>query len=254
LHIVSDEPWIPWELVKPFDPAADWQMDFLAARFELTRWLTAQGPLLPVARRLDLAAWVCLDSRSDDGGTADRSYLDEWSTAERFEEVCLEERSPDAILDLLASGRGDLWHFAIRGSSEDPGDVVVPLALSDLAALEQTHLYGLGPMENHRPLVFMNAHHAARQHQILGKMTGWPATWIQQARCAALVAPRWRVSDRSASRFSQFFYDSLRSGKTFGGASSDARRQLRALDAGATWLSYVSYGHCNARSSNHLPG
>src|SRR5215216_5876619 len=40
--IVSDEPWIPWELIKPYDASRPEDIlddDFLALRFELTRWL-----------------------------------------------------------------------------------------------------------------------------------------------------------------------------------------------------------------------
>jgi hypothetical protein len=48
LQITSDEPWIPWELVRPYDdddPDRIVDDDFLCARFELTRWLAGRsGP------------------------------------------------------------------------------------------------------------------------------------------------------------------------------------------------------------------
>jgi hypothetical protein len=48
VQITSDEPWIPWELLRPYDdddPHHIIDDDFLCARFELTRWLAGRsGP------------------------------------------------------------------------------------------------------------------------------------------------------------------------------------------------------------------
>ncbi len=45
LLIVSDEPWIPWELIRAPDD------DFLCCRFELSRWLAGENRPLGRARR-----------------------------------------------------------------------------------------------------------------------------------------------------------------------------------------------------------
>ena len=47
LQIISDEPWIPWELIKPYDDEGDEIVDddFLCMQFDLARWFTpAQAP------------------------------------------------------------------------------------------------------------------------------------------------------------------------------------------------------------------
>jgi hypothetical protein len=48
LLVISDEPWIPWELVKPytFDPESNQEQNdgFLAETFQMSRWLAGRGP------------------------------------------------------------------------------------------------------------------------------------------------------------------------------------------------------------------
>ena len=47
LLILSDEPWIPWGMIKPYDDDQGDLIDdeFFAERFELTRWLPGNSPL-----------------------------------------------------------------------------------------------------------------------------------------------------------------------------------------------------------------
>ena len=49
--LITDEPWIPWEIVKPFDDEGDG--GFLSSSFQLTRWLAggnAPASLIEVDR------------------------------------------------------------------------------------------------------------------------------------------------------------------------------------------------------------
>jgi hypothetical protein len=47
IQITSDEPAIPWELIKPFDDSAEPVIndDFLCMRFQLTRWRNGRPPV-----------------------------------------------------------------------------------------------------------------------------------------------------------------------------------------------------------------
>lgn len=49
LLMTSDEPWIPWELVKPYgfdeDSAEGWEDGFLSETFQLCRWLPGRSPM-----------------------------------------------------------------------------------------------------------------------------------------------------------------------------------------------------------------
>ena len=52
LQIISDEPWIPWELIKPYDDEGGEVIDhdFLCMQFDLARWFTpAQAPAATIA-------------------------------------------------------------------------------------------------------------------------------------------------------------------------------------------------------------
>ena len=60
LQIISDEPWIPWELIKPYD-SEDRQDrvddDFLCLQYEFTRWFT---PARPPAQAIAIAGSTCI--------------------------------------------------------------------------------------------------------------------------------------------------------------------------------------------------
>jgi hypothetical protein len=48
LEIVSDEPWIPWELIKPFGDGVD--DDFLCLQYDFSRWVSGgAGPAAEIA-------------------------------------------------------------------------------------------------------------------------------------------------------------------------------------------------------------
>ena len=240
LQLISEEPWIPWELLKPTDlEGTDLQSDFLCARLETTRWL---GSSRRAANQLQAKEWTCV---SEDG-SSDRQPLEGWASDGGFREVELEEPTVAAVLSLLDCGGSDLWHFAIRGQAPNHSNEVVPLLLGGSATLGSHHLFDLDPENRRRPLVFLNTHDSARLRLVMDKLEGWPAAWIRHARCGALVAPSWRVNDRAAQLFAQYFYDGLRAGKTLGRTTLDARRRLRAEQRGATWLAYVVYGDPNA--------
>src|SRR5690606_1263884 len=48
LLITSDEPWIPWEMIKPYrvdpDTGSEQSVGFLAELFQVTRWLSGRSP------------------------------------------------------------------------------------------------------------------------------------------------------------------------------------------------------------------
>ena len=61
LLVVSDEPWIPWELIKPYDDEAGQELidhDFLCMQFDFARWVCPAAS--PAAAEIAVEALACI--------------------------------------------------------------------------------------------------------------------------------------------------------------------------------------------------
>ncbi|MEZ4635191.1 MAG: hypothetical protein R2856_09520 [Caldilineaceae bacterium] len=110
LLITSDEPWIPWELVKPYDADTDREDDFWAGSWQLCRWLTGPAPADPVqikaarliAPDLDLT-FVVQEKEFFDG-------MKQWGVDIGPAPL----QSLDEVEELAEEGGVELVHFATR--------------------------------------------------------------------------------------------------------------------------------------------
>ena len=258
LQITSDEPWIPWELVKPYDSSDPDQViddDYLCMKFELTRWIAGgRGG----AGQVQLQALACIAVKQSAGHQPlpfvdrERDYLAQFAQSQSG----LQNLSPvEATLEVLealldASEPISLWHIATHGNWEakDANQSIVVLA--DGRKLRPTDLHGprQARISRDRPLVFLNACRVGQQGWSLAQLGGWAAAWVDRCRCGAFISPLWSVDDALACTFACTFYDALWNGKTVGQAAQTARVQIRQMNPiDATWLAYSVYAHPNAR-------
>lgn len=264
IFLVSDEPWIPWEIVRPYDdqdrenPIDD---DFLCARFQLSRWLAAAelpGDAVTVERLACFEAGASEDGVELPHAEQELRWLRDLARRHPgIEDRSLPGATSRAVKSRLRAGGLDLLHFVGHGRFDgaDPdasGFHLVdgrPLRPFDLHTKIQTRV------KVRRPLVFLNACQVGRQGLSLTGLSGWAARWIEDCGCGAFVAPLWTVDDRPAHAFATSFYAALEAGRTFGEAAQAARRQVRELDPpGLTWLAFSVYAHPNARLVLDRPG
>jgi CHAT domain-containing protein len=255
LQITSDEPWFPWEIVKPYDdsdPTDVLDHDFLCAQFQMTRWLA--GPSCPQGR-IHVQRLACIEAAAAPGQNSLPFATEERKYIASLAQSGPEDASPcpadlASIEALLDEGGIGLWHFATHGKVDPshPEDAAIILADGRQLRAEDLH----GPRQTliarDRPLVFLNACRVGQQGFSLTRLAGWAAAWVQRSRCGAFIGPLWAVDDQLAFRFAQSFYDALKENTTIGQALATARRQVRDLDAEIpTWLAYSVYAHPNAR-------
>jgi hypothetical protein len=256
--ITSDEPWIPWELIKPYDDSdldAVIDDDFLCMRFQVTRWLAGRGGAGGV---INVGRIACVQA-GQVPGRLDLPYAQ--SESQYFSRLVaafpnLEDASPspatsEAVKGLLDQGGISLWHFIAHNNMDfsTPNESVLLLAdgyklhPEDIHGQRQTHV------AKDRPLVFMNACQVGQQGWSLTRLGGWAATWVDRCRCGAFIGPVWSVDDRLADEFARAFYDALCEGSTIGQAVQSARQRARdeTLRCNPTWLAYSTYAHPNAR-------
>jgi CHAT domain-containing protein len=252
--IVSDEPWIPWELIKPYDDSVPEDViddDFLALQFELTRWLAGdKSPSRQINVR-QLAAFRTAVNLSH--ADQERNLLRDMV---RWHPDLLDATpavsSAGAVLTFLESRSLDLLHFIGHGThtAGQPEESGIPFP--DGSVLRPVDLDG--PLATRigrsRPLVFLNACWAGQQGWSLTRLGGWAARWVAVCGCGGFVAPMWPVRDKTALAFAEAFYGALAGGATLGQASLAARRHVVQVRPGdPSTLAYTVYGHPNARLS-----
>lgn len=243
--ILSDEPWIPWELVKPYsddgsgEPFDD---DFLGLAFELTRWLA--GDIDP-ARKIEVTGVAGLRTdRNLPLAAQETAFLAGMASArgvraiDRFvaasDEIVSHLDDPDfQLLHIVGHGRrsGAKWEAGLPLENDEdfvPSELEGPLSTR---------------LRRRRPLVFLNACWAGQETRSLTHLAGWAPTWVQVCGCGAFVAPIWPVRDSIACHFSEGFYQALAEGLSLGEAAQRARRSAFSLgDGEPSALAYAVYG------------
>ncbi|MES1244285.1 MAG: CHAT domain-containing protein [Acidobacteriota bacterium] len=250
--IISDEPWIPWELVKPYEEGGrgePFDDDFLCLRFELTRWLAGGKPYVPqiIVRRL-----AVVHSAPDlHHASRERTLFDQMK--ETFPGLEVEAPRLDSasyVLDFLTSAEFKLIHFIGHGTPMIAHPDEAGLPFEDGSTFRPADLHGplATSLGQTRPLVFLNACWAGKEGWSLTRLGGWAARWIGVCGCGAFVAPLWPVRDQAAVSFAWSFYGALRDGATLGEAALAARQAVaRERPSDPSAYAYTVYGHPNAR-------
>jgi hypothetical protein len=255
--LVSDEPYIPWELVHLKPPQGPRQSKpFFLGQLGLVRWQPVGWPRSTLQARSGRVFALCptyLDpALAGTDTTAEREFL-----AEKLSAAFLKgERD---LRSLLRRGDFDLLHFAGHGLAEGSDIASAKIVLGGRRTrrgqVDPQYLTSTAVAENAKlrsasgegPLVVLNACQLGRGGRQLSTLGGFADAFLA-AGAAAFVSSVWSIGDRPATEFVTAFYTELLAGKTIGEAALTARE--RAREAGdATWLAYVVYARPDARLS-----
>ncbi len=254
LIIVSDEPYIPWELTWPYEPGGWQDDDPWCIRMRMARWLRrdfrGNGHEAPPAR-LRLSALACL-APMDSGLPAaqeEREFLRRLLEQRNLADVSPEPATWSNVVRLLEGGRYDWLHVAAHGTfypASPEADSAV--WLQDDRALTPDAIVGPaieGHISSRRPAFIFNACHSGRQGWALTRLGGW-ANRLVSTGAGLFLAPLWTVTDGRAVDFAKTFYRELLAGNTVAEAVRQARLAARR-SGDPTWLAYSVYAHPNAR-------
>jgi len=251
IQITSEEPWIPWEMVKPFRFDAQNKREdepHLCERFAVARWLAGTGPadripvhqLQPVASQsVDLAA-VSAELKAFGQLVSLRPNL----------EALAQVAETAQLIDSFERGTFSVLHVAAHGGFDAtlPDDSGIVLTDGNVRPSDINARFG---QARPRPIVFINACHGTRQEYAFTGLGGWADRLVRQAHVGAFVGAAWEVSDRLALLFAERFYAAfLGQGKTIGESVRSAREAIRVAEpSNSTWLAYVLYGDPTATAS-----
>lgn len=244
LLLLTDDPWIPWEMLLPEDQ--DHDDSFLCAQFHLTRWLA--GPPLPAPLAVQRAA-VVIPKSSLTATKTEKDYFN----LERPAGVQFDGRWLTRVSDVTATlGKAEAqWlHFACHGDFDaaNANDAELILEGARLTPTDLSGPVGSG-IQKSLPLVMLNACNSAEIGPALSGMGGWAQSFVRNG-ATAFLGSLWEVNDTLAAEFAVNFYRTLFSGQTLGAALQSARRHIRDRDpANSTWLAYSLYADPNGRVS-----
>ena len=254
LQITSDEPWLPWELIKPYDSEPGQNIvddDFLCLQYEFTRWFTPAEPPAQVFRITSLACPAPTDSGLP-AALTEQTMVRALAVTRQWIDLTPVASTKAAVEDLLNAEQPiQLWHFACHGNFARADPNHAPLLLQNNTALLPNDLVGPAQtrLQSDRPLVFLNACRVGSGGLALTGLGGWAKVLIGDCGVGALLAPMWTVDDQLASQFATVFYTTLlEPDKTFAQAARAARQAVRAAAPNnPIWLAYSIYAHPNAR-------
>lgn len=242
MPIVSHESWIPWELLKLRDPDDGSSGPFLAAAVAVTRWLHDRARSLELAFPLRRLALVVPRDSQLPSAPLERAYITSLEGDGR--EVVPIPARLSAVIDALASGHYDGWHFTGHGLAQGRNPDRWSLLLEGGDELQATHLQGAARnLGRARPLVFLNACRSGRGGDSLTGIGGLAQAFLA-AGAGAVVGSHWALRDEKAKTFAEGFYQAFLSGVPIAEAGRQARLRVRAAFPGdSTWLAYTIYAH-----------
>jgi RNA polymerase sigma factor (TIGR02999 family) len=282
MMVLSDEPHIPWELIKPYrdnPQTGDFEEDeFWGHSYALTHWLRGRPPvqrlsfnrICALAAKGDrsqlgqpstvrdmakgVAASESVGRSSPAGPAVPLMPIDEEmevlrsleSSGSRVRSIPARRRE---LLGLLEQGGFDLLHLITHGDFVGPskGDASA-LQVEDGALLvAEVSPRMAAALRRAAPLIFFNSCHTARIGFSLTRLGAWGAEFVQSG-CGGFVGTLWPVTDTAALAFAKAFYSKMCQGLPIGQAMLAARRCVRdRYPNDPTWLAYCCFADPMAR-------
>ena len=254
--VISNEPFIPWELVHPKPPRQVGMPEETRffGQMGLVRWVFTNFPPRKIKIRPGRAAYVIPNYPNK------LYYLPQAQEESRYLEKTFNaqpvEPKSKSVRRLLQTGAFDLLHFAGHGEADQnsigdskllmQGRIEKKKYIHDyLSATTVKEFSHLSSQDKNRPMVVLNACQIGRQGQLLTSTSGFAPSFLR-AGAGAFIGPLWMVGDQSARVFVEAIYKELLSGKTLSEATVEAREKSREESRGTsdvTWLAYAVYGH-----------
>jgi len=248
IQIVTNDPLLPWELMRPRrDDGAD-EQDFLGVSYAVGRWHVSEGRRqLERPPQLFKVEEVAVMAPRYKGTRRLPTQADEIRALSLMKGFRIVRGNLSSLKALLSDPPPGVIHFAGHGkaNSLSEGLCEYSIALEDSEVSLPMWKGMEGPPSGDHPFFFLNACDVGQAQKVAGFVEGWAPAALD-AGASGYVGGLWPLSDRGASDFAKRFYRKVESKARKGPvcvaeALKETRRAFR--DTGdPTYLAYVYYG------------
>lgn len=246
IAIVSEEPFIPWELMIPNREGQATTHRPLGVEFSVGRWApmdnVAPTQEIVLSKSLVIAPTYVSTPKQLTHAEQEADYVLRIIPGERLKPVTF-----TSVFERLEKSPTNLVHWVCHGAQPDKKaiqSIYVDGTDQAITSLQMKRLHGRWFGFEHRPVVFLNACEVGRPVAALGGLGGFAKVFMD-AGASAVIAPLWSVKDKIANKVAELFYDRLKEDPTT--PLAEIMRDIRACafdgtDCEDTFASYCFYG------------
>jgi hypothetical protein len=252
LLLISNEPYIPWELATMPAPLDRTLPPFLGVQTCMGRWIICDR--LPPPRSLaPQRAAVVSGKYTKPGWPSLPNALAEAETIRTTYGATEVEATMAKILAIFeGQPAADLLHFSMHGQWNDKsvqnglitidGGAIAPQSVA--GAIDEAVRKGV---PKSAPFVFLNACQVAGGSRILGDYGGLAAAFVKGG-ATAVIAPLWSINDAVAKQIALDFYEAtLHRGEPPAEVIRLARAKFTKQAQSGIYLAYQFFGHPSLR-------
>jgi len=244
--IVSEEPFIPWEIMVPLRPKMGGVLETrgaLGAEFAVGRWVTSNYVSPP--QKIAISRTYIVAPNYPPKKQLTNAALEASMLQKLF--------SPSAIITpalvknidkVLAAGGTTLLHFVCHGKSGFPQSISLEQAKEELNCWQIAALPGFtSSFPTARTLVFLNACEVGRLVPALVGIGGFGNSFVEIGS-SGVIAPLWSVDDGIAHQVAEAFYRAVIDSPAvpFAEILRAIRKNAYEGNAEDTWAAYCFYG------------
>ena len=244
--VISEEPYIPWELMVPQRRLPDSKFetrDALGVEFCVGRWITDK--YLSPPQKIGFPQVSVIAPDYPVGRQLKYSAAEVDTIRQCFQSV--EKISPALVKnidDYLAKKGAALLHFVCHGKAAIPQSISLEQDQEQLSCWDIKALNGfLSSFEKAKTFVFLNACEVGRAAPELVGIGGFGNSFASIG-ASGVIAPLWSVDDGIAHEVAELFYNRVitRPPIPFAEILRDIRARAYAENGQDTWAAYCFYG------------
>lgn len=238
--ITSDEPWIPWEIIKPYDPDEKLEDPYWCEQFAISRWLPGDG----LADTLSLKTIITVSANNSGllNSSKEINFINNLKNINSSIMSVKAINKKNELRKCLDTGSKDfsVLHFAGHGMFEQNVVNNSTIILGKNTSFSPANIHV--KFKEERPIIFINACHSGRVGFSFAQLDGW-AEKLVEANVGVFIGAMWEVNDELAYKFAETFYTALiQEHLTVGEAFKKSRKVIRDLAPyNSTWLAYSLY-------------
>lgn len=236
IHVISNESWIPWELIKPFQGSSEGQV--ICESCALTKWRMGHPQ-----QTKNVINKITFISPNDPNLISSRQEF-EWIrnfSSNRKLEFSLASEFED-VMSLLKGRDCDVLQFSSTNSSNETGPDACQILVGKSAYLHPHDISGANAeFGRNNPLVILNVQQTGSQIRYTG-ITRWAEAFISAGVCA-FIGTTWSVTGQAAFVFTRVLYQMLSEQVALDEAVRRARLAIKKECPGdPSWLAYCLFG------------